>query len=78
MMIRSERTGGVIIRVSENGFVYEEGPNSGVIGNRRSIETFSMIMKGDCELEEANGVNKKRYVLKSGKWAALQMVCFQQ
>jgi oxygen-dependent protoporphyrinogen oxidase len=67
---QSERTGGVIHSVSENGFIYEEGPNSGIIGNVEVLRLFDDL-KGECELEEANGVNKKRYVLKSGKWAAL-------
>jgi oxygen-dependent protoporphyrinogen oxidase len=70
MVDKSERAGGVIHSITENGFTYEEGPNSGVIGNVEVLRLFDDL-QGECELEEADGVNKKRYVLKSGKWAAL-------
>jgi oxygen-dependent protoporphyrinogen oxidase len=70
MLDRAEKTGGVIHTVSEKGFIYEEGPNSGVIGNVEVLRLFDDL-KGECELEEASALNKKRYVLKSGKWAAL-------
>jgi len=70
MLDQAEKTGGVIHTVSEKGFIYEEGPNSGVIGNVEVLRLFDDL-KGECELEEASAVNKKRYVLKSGRWAAL-------
>ncbi len=64
------RTGGVIHSVRENGFLYEEGPNSGVIGNIEVIRLFDDLA-GQCELETASANNKKRYVLKNGKWEPL-------
>lgn len=67
---QADRTGGVIHSVSENDFIYEEGPNSGIIGNVEVLRLFDDL-RGDCELEEAGEINKKRYVLKNGKWAAL-------
>jgi len=67
---KSNRTGGVIHTVSENGFTYEEGPNSGVIGNVEVSRLFKEL-KDDCELEEAGANVKKRYILKDGKWYAL-------
>lgn len=70
MLDKADKTGGVIHTVAENGFIYEEGPNSGVIGNVEVLRLF-VDLKGECELEEASAVNKKRYVLKSGRWAAL-------
>jgi oxygen-dependent protoporphyrinogen oxidase len=70
MLDQAEKTGGVIHTVSEKGFIYEEGPNSGVIGNVEVLRLFDDL-KGECEMEEASALNKKRYVLKSGRWAAL-------
>jgi len=67
---QSDKVGGVIQSVNENGFVYEEGPNSGVIGNAEVVNIFEDI-KGLCELEEANENVKRRLILKNGKWEAL-------
>ncbi len=67
---QSAEVGGVIKTVKENGYIYEMGPNSGVIGNIEVNRLFDDL-KGDCELEEANDNVKKRYVLKAGKWEAL-------
>jgi len=70
LLDQAERTGGVINSVSEKGYIYEEGPNSGVIGNVEVLRLFDDL-KGECEIEVASDVNKKRYVLKNGKWCAL-------
>ena len=68
---QADHTGGVIRTVSQDGFLYEEGPNSGVVGNIEVLRLFDDL-KGECELEVAAGGNvKKRYVLKNGKWEAL-------
>jgi oxygen-dependent protoporphyrinogen oxidase len=67
---RAGRTGGVIHSVRENGFLYEEGPNSGVIGNIEVTRLFDDLA-GQCELERASDNNKKRYVLKNGRWEPL-------
>ncbi len=67
---QTDRIGGVIHTVNADGFLYEEGPNSGVIGNIEVIRLFEEL-SADCELEEANNNVKKRYVLKNGKWEPL-------
>ena len=67
---QAARVGGVIHTVSEDGFLYEEGPNSGVIGNAEVVKLFEELA-ADCDLEVANNHVKKRYVLKSGKWEPL-------
>jgi len=67
---RSDRVGGVINSVTENGFTYEEGPNSGVVSNVEVLRLFEDL-KDDCQIEEANENVKKRYILKNGKWEAL-------
>jgi oxygen-dependent protoporphyrinogen oxidase len=67
---REERTGGVINTVTEQGFVYETGPNTGVLGNPEIAELFGDL-EGLCELETANPVAKNRWILKSGQWHVL-------
>ncbi|MEN9444613.1 MAG: hypothetical protein RIS47_1503 [Bacteroidota bacterium] len=68
----SERVGGVIQTQSQDGFVVEGGPNSGVIGNTEVIKLFDQLGNA-CTLEEAKDAVKKRYILKNGKWHALPM-----
>ena len=70
LLDKSDRVGGVINSVAENGYIYEEGPNSGIVGNLEVIRLFEDL-KGQCELEEANENVKKRYILKNAKWEAL-------
>ena len=70
LLEKADRVGGVINTVTENGFVFEEGPNSGVFGNVEVLRLFEDL-KGVCELEEANENVKKRYILKNGRWEAL-------
>lgn len=67
---KADRVGGVIHSVTEDGYIYEEGPNSGVVGNVEVIRLFEEL-KAECVLEEANENVKKRYILKNGKWEAL-------
>lgn len=67
---QANHAGGVIRSVSENGFLYEEGPNSGVISNAEVLHLFEALGT-ECEMEVAAGAVKKRYVLKDGNWEAL-------
>ncbi len=67
---QSDRVGGVINTNKEKGYMYEEGPNSGVIGNAEVINLFDDL-KDLCTLEEANENVKRRLILKDGKWEAL-------
>ena len=69
---KSERCGGVINTQKENGFVYEQGPNTGVLGTPEVAELFEDL-KDLCEIEIASDNVEKRYVLKNGKWNALPM-----
>jgi len=62
--------GGVIHSVTENGFTWEEGPNSGVIANVEVLRLFEDL-KNDCQLEVANENVKRRYILKGGNWEPL-------
>jgi len=67
---KADRPGGVIHSVREAGFLYEEGPNSGVIGNSEVNNLFEEL-EADCEMDIATPHVKKRYVLKDGKWEPL-------
>ena len=67
---KGSRAGGVINSVTENGFTWEEGPNSGVIANVEVLRLFEDL-KNDCQLEVANENVKRRYILKDGNWQAL-------
>ncbi len=67
-----EKPGGVIQTRHENGFVYEEGPNTGVLGNPDVAELFEDL-DGSCKCEIAGENVKKRYILKNGVWEAMPM-----
>ncbi|MEI7830306.1 MAG: protoporphyrinogen oxidase [Prolixibacteraceae bacterium] len=70
LLEQSGRVGGVIKSIIEDGFLYEEGPNSGVIGNIEVVKLFEELA-AECKMEVASNLVKKRYVLKGGKWEAL-------
>ncbi len=67
---KKDRIGGVIHSHSENGFVVEEGPNTGVIGNTAVVELFDDLA-ADCQVETGDETAKKRYILRNGKWEAI-------
>ena len=65
-----ERAGGVVDTQSEKGFVFENGPNSGIISYPEVVALFDDL--GDTvKIEKGNEVVKIRYVLKHGQWHAL-------
>lgn len=67
---KDSKVGGVIQSYTEEGFQYESGPNTGVLGNPEVAELFEEL--GDlCELETADPEAKRRLIWKKGKWHAL-------
>lgn len=62
--------GGVMQTGDSNGFVYEKGPNTGVIGNTEVVQLFDDL-EDLCELEIANPEAKKRLIWKKDKWVPL-------
>lgn len=67
-----DRVGGVIHTLHEDGFTFEEGPNTGVLGSPEAAELFEDL--GNlCELETASNNVNKRYILKNGEWTAMPM-----
>lgn len=66
----SDKPGGVIKTRQEDGFTYELGPNTGVLGTPEIVELFEQVGHL-CEVEMANETNKKRYILKDSEWVPL-------
>ncbi|MCF8222655.1 MAG: protoporphyrinogen oxidase [Bacteroidales bacterium] len=67
---KNENTGGVIGTRDNNGFIYETGPNTGVLSTPELIRLFDIL--GDkAELETADKSASKRYIWKNGKWRAM-------
>jgi len=64
------RTGGVINSKSEYGFLYEEGPNSGILSNKATLDLIEEL-SGSCTIEKAKAEAKRRLILKNGSWYAL-------
>ena len=67
---KQDRAGGVIRTCREKGFIYETGPNTGVLGNFGVIKLFSDLSPG-CSLEVADEKAKKRLIWKDGRWHCL-------
>jgi oxygen-dependent protoporphyrinogen oxidase len=67
---KAEKTGGVIKTSQRDGFIFEEGPNTCVIGNTSVVELFEELA-GFSEVELGNKDAAKRYILKKGKWHQL-------
>ncbi len=67
---KSAKTGGVMQTISEKGFVYETGPNTGVVSYPEMTELFEELA-GKCELEVADPSAKRRLIWKNQAWHAL-------
>ena len=67
---KSGKIGGVIQTVSEQGFVYETGPNTGVVSHPEMSELFEDLA-GKCSLETADPTAKRRLIWKNRMWHAL-------
>lgn len=67
---KNDFVGGVIQTHEQDGFIFETGPNTGVLSNPELVQLFDDL-KNDCELETANKDSKQRWILKNGEWNAL-------
>lgn len=67
---KSDRPGGVIKTIKEDGFIYETGPSTGVLGTAELATLFEEL-SDKCTLEIANSDSKKRYIMKGGRWTAI-------
>lgn len=67
---KAERPGGVIGTVSEDGFVYETGPNTGILSTPEIVELFGDLAPLTSP-ELPAPASKSRWIWKNGKWHAL-------
>lgn len=66
----NSRVGGVIETVTENGFVFEKGPNTGVIGTTEIVELFNDL-QNKVQVEVPGAQSKNRWIWKNGRWRSL-------
>ncbi len=67
---KQNRTGGVIHTIKKDGFIYETGPNSGIISNSEVVELFDDL-KDIITPYIANKVAGQRLIRKRENWHAL-------
>ncbi len=67
---RSNRTGGQIHSFQEEGFLFESGPNTGVVSYPEIIELFEALSP-KCSLETAREASKCRLIWKGDRFHAL-------
>jgi len=67
---KSDKIGGVMQSKDDGTFLYEIGPNSGVISHAEMADLFSEL-KAKCDLELADDTSAKRLIWKKGNWHAL-------
>ena len=67
---KSDRTGGVIQSHAEDGFLYESGPNTGVLSYPEVVELFEDL-NGKATLITANPEAKRRLIWKGKQWHAI-------
>ncbi len=70
--------GGVIRTVKCGEFVYETGPNTGVLGSLEAVKLFEQLhgeksLTADYALEKASTAAKKRFIVKGGKPVIMPM-----
>jgi protoporphyrinogen/coproporphyrinogen III oxidase len=67
---KEAQPGGVIRTYRHDGFTFEAGPNTGVLGNLEVMDLFRDL-GGACTLEVANPEARRRLIWKDGKWHCL-------
>ncbi|MDL2221608.1 protoporphyrinogen oxidase [Parabacteroides sp. OttesenSCG-928-N08] len=67
---QSDRTGGQIRSFREEGFLFESGPNTGVVSYPEVAELFEMLAP-DCQLETAREESKQRLIWKKNRFHQL-------
>lgn len=71
---KQSRVGGVIHSTCEKGFLYENGPNTGVVGNTAVVELFEELeTAGKCKPELGGENVNKRFILKNAKWECMPL-----
>jgi len=68
---KSPQVGGVIQSIEKEGFLYEKGPNSGVLSNLELLQLFDELTERNLSVEIGNAAAKKRLIWKNNQWHAL-------
>lgn len=66
---KNDKVGGVMQTIEENDFIFESGPNTGVLSNPEMVELFEE--QNGVTLETANKDSKRRWILKNNKFRPL-------
>ena len=78
---RMDKAGGQIQTHAENGFVFESGPNTGVVSVPEVAELMRDLQEtsgGKCQLEIAPASSKRRLIWKGSKFRALPSGLFSE
>jgi protoporphyrinogen/coproporphyrinogen III oxidase len=67
---KAKKPGGVIQTIKEDGFIYETGPNTGVLSTPEIAALFGEL-SNNCTLQTANKDAGKRYIMKEGQPQAI-------
>jgi len=67
---QKNETGGVIRTYSEQGFVFEAGPNTGVLSSSELVDLFDDL-NDTVKIETAGSAAKARWIWKNKNWNAL-------
>ncbi|WP_163712121.1 protoporphyrinogen oxidase [Mangrovibacterium lignilyticum] len=67
---KADRAGGVIQTYHQDGFIYENGPSTGVLGTPEAAELIEEL-SDLCQLEIADEDAKYRWIWKDERWVAL-------
>lgn len=67
---KAKRTGGVIQSHAEDGFLFESGPNTGVLSYPEVVELFDDL-NGQAKLITADPEAKRRLIWKGKRWHAI-------
>lgn len=70
LLEKYHRTGGVIDTLHKGEFVFEAGPNTGVINNTSLVKLFEDL-NGDIEVEVPGDSARQRWIWKGNDWHAL-------
>ena len=70
LLEKNSRVGGQMESIREDGFVFETGPNTGVVSNAEVVELFQML-QGHCSLQVAHKEAKVRLIWKDGAFHPL-------
>lgn len=67
---KADKAGGVIQTYRQDGFIYENGPSTGVLGTPEAAELIDEL-NDLCKLEIADEAAKFRWIWKAGRWVAI-------